>query len=132
MLLRCKNSRCGVKSETAVLVCEEKLLTVVMAARSIFLPLCSEFQSVFKEEPHIVLAVDGCKIHQSAPKSGIEFVHQVGFREGGNGKVEQRGDVNTDDLISESCLIKNRYIHQFGTQSHERFLLYTGTVALAA
>ena len=36
MPLRCKNSRCGVKSETAVFVRTEKLLTAVMVVRSSF------------------------------------------------------------------------------------------------
>nr|DAK78606.1 MAG TPA: hypothetical protein [Caudoviricetes sp.] len=34
--MRCKISRCGVKSETAVFICTEKLLTAVMVVRSIF------------------------------------------------------------------------------------------------
>lgn len=45
--------------------------------------LCSDFLPVLESEPHIVLAVDGDEIHQSAPKGGIEGVHQVGIREGG-------------------------------------------------
>ena len=47
------------------------------------MPLCSDFLSVLKSEPHIVLAVDCHEVHQSAPKPGIEGVHQVGIFEGG-------------------------------------------------
>lgn len=54
-----------------------------MVARSIFLPLCSDFLSVFEGEAHIVLAANSYEIYQSAPKSGIEVVHQVGICEGG-------------------------------------------------
>ena len=61
----------------------KKLLTAVMVVRSIFLPLCSDFLSVFEGEPHIVLAVDGYEIHQSAPEGCVEGVHQVGIFEGG-------------------------------------------------
>ena len=41
-----------------------------------FVPLCPDFLSVFEGEPHIVLAVDGHIIHQSAPKGGLKLVNQ--------------------------------------------------------
>ena len=44
--------------------------------------LCLNFHSVAEGESHIVLAVDGDKVHQSAPKSGVEFIHQVSLRQG--------------------------------------------------
>ena len=51
------------------------LLTAAMVVRSIFMPLCSDFLSVFEGEPHIIFSVDGYEIHQSAPEGGIEGVH---------------------------------------------------------
>ena len=82
MTLRCKTSRCGVKSETAVFVCTEKLLTAVMVVRSIFLPLYTDFLSVFEGEPYIILAEDGDEVHQPTPKDSIEFIYQVSLRQG--------------------------------------------------
>ena len=54
-----------------------------MVVRSNFLPLCSDFLSVLEGEQHIVLAVDGHEVNQSAPKGCIEGVHQIGFGKGG-------------------------------------------------
>ena len=45
-------------------------------------PLSLDFLSVLESEPHIVLAVDGHKIHQSAPEGGIEGVHQFSLCQG--------------------------------------------------
>lgn len=44
--------------------------------------LCSDFLPVFEGEPHIVFAVDGHIIHQSAPKAGLELVHQFSLCQG--------------------------------------------------
>ena len=60
----------------------KKLLTAAMVVRSIFLPLCSDFLSVFEGEPHIIFSVDGYEIHQSAPEGGIEGVHQFSLCQG--------------------------------------------------
>lgn len=46
------------------------------------MPLCSDFLSVFEGEPHIVLAVDGHEIDQSAPKGGLELIHQFSLCQG--------------------------------------------------
>lgn len=47
------------------------------------LSLCPDFLSVLESEPHIVLAVDGHEVNQSAPEGGIEGVHQIGLSKGG-------------------------------------------------
>ena len=60
----------------------KKLLTAVMVVRSIFLPLCSDFLSVFEGEPHIFLAVDSHEIEQTAPKGGLKLLYQFGFPQG--------------------------------------------------
>ena len=39
--------------------------------------LCFDLHAVAESEPHIILAVDSHEIYQTAPKSGIEFLHQI-------------------------------------------------------
>ena len=63
--------------------------------------LSLDFQSVLEGEPYIVFAVDGHEVHQSAPKGGVESVHQVGVFEGGKEILNRcsAGLLAADDLI---------------------------------
>ena len=82
----------------------KKLLTAaIMVVRSIFLPLCSEFLSVFEGEPHILLAVDGHEIYQSAPEGGIEGVHQFSLCQG----FEESLDLCPARLLAADGLIQD-------------------------
>lgn len=41
-----------------------------------------DFLPIFEGEPYIVFAVDGHKVHQSAPKGGLKLVYQFSFPQG--------------------------------------------------
>ena len=67
-----------------------------------------DFLPVFEGKSHIVLVVDGNKVHQTTPKASLKFVHQVslrqGFQKGFNGGAS--GLLATDGLVQGfvSCL----------------------------
>ena len=53
-------------------------------------------------KPHIVLAVDGDKVHQPTPKDRVEFIHQVSLRQG----FQKGFDGSPSGLFAADCLIQ--------------------------
>lgn len=69
-----------------------------------------DFLSVFEGKSHIVLAVYCYEVHQSAPKAGLKFVHQISLRQG----FQKGFDGGTSGLLATDSLIQG-YVPRLGS-----------------
>ncbi len=61
-----------------------------------------DFLPIFEGKPHIVLAVDGDKVHQPTPKGSVEFIYQASLRQG----FQKGFDGGPSGLFAADCLIQ--------------------------